>query len=114
MTCVDIWIYPQSTNISLGDQDTLYCFGHGSYLYWYIDGVNTENMTNETLQDRGIEFGGYYNHHPPSYFDCDIQHSYMTIAGNCLNNNTEIYCVILGFISNATSPSVDITTLGNN
>ena len=118
MTCIDIWEYPQSTTISLGDQDTLYCEGIGSYLYWYIDGVNTENMTNETLHERGIVFGGYYNNHPPFIWICDWQHSYMIIPGNCLNNNTQIYCVVLGDIpppdgGNTTSPITNIAVSGN-
>ena len=119
LACVDIWEYPQSTTISLGDQDTLYCEGIGSYLYWYIDGVNTEDMTSETLQERGMQFDGYYNYYPPYYYGCDWQFSYMTITGNCLNNNTEIYCVILGSDppslggGNATSPIANITVSGN-
>ena len=122
MTCLDISEYPQSTTISLGDQDTLYCEGRDSYLYWYIDGVNTEDMTSysETLQERGIQiiqFGGDYNHYPP-YNGCDWQYSYMIITGNCLNNNTQIYCVILGRHppsqfngGNTTSPIANITVL---
>ena len=75
-------------------------------------------MTNETLQERGIQFGGYYNHYPPYTYGCDIQYSHMTITGNCLNNNTEIYCVVLGddlppYGGNTTSPIANITVSGN-
>ena len=52
-------------------------------------------MTSEELETSGISFSGYYNQYPP-YDGCDYQHSYLHIAGNCLNNNTEVYCVILG------------------
>ena len=75
-------------------------------------------MTNETLQERGIQFRGNYNHHPPYKNGCDIKYSYMTVSGNCLNNNTEIYCVILGSDpppngGNTTSPIANITVSGN-
>ena len=53
-------------------------------------------MTIEELETRGISFSGYYNNYPPYYFRCDFQYSYLHMAGNCLNNNTEVYCVILG------------------
>ena len=75
-------------------------------------------MTNETLQERGIQFSGDYNENPPYYIYCDWQRSYMTIAGNCLNNNTEIYCVLLGGLpppggGSETSPIANITVSGN-
>ena len=75
-------------------------------------------MTSETLQERGIQFGGYYNYYPPYYYGCDWQYSHMIITGNCLNNNTEIYCVVLGdypppYGGNTTSPIVNITVSGN-
>ena len=61
----DIWDYPYSTTVSLGEQATLFCYSDGSYFYWFIDGVNSENMTTEELETRGISFSGYYNHNPP-------------------------------------------------
>ena len=91
----DIFDYPYSTTVSLGQQATFYCFGHGSYLYWFIDGVSSENMTTEELETRGISFSRCSNHFPPYYSGCDILHSELHIASNCLNNNTEVYCVIL-------------------
>ena len=113
----DISNYPYSTNVSLGQQVIFYCHGDGSYLYWFIDGVNSENMTTEELKTRGISFSGYYNHNPPYYIGCDIQHSLLNMTGNCLNNNTEVYCVILGgspppYGSNATSPTALLTVQG--
>ena len=53
-------------------------------------------MTSEELKTRGISFSGYYNHYPPYIYGCDIQHSCLHMIGNCFNNNTEVYCVILG------------------
>ena len=53
-------------------------------------------MTSEELETRGISFSGYYSHFPPYYSGCDILHSELHIVGNCFNNNTEVYCVILG------------------
>ena len=52
-------------------------------------------MSCEEIADRGISFSGNFNHNPP-YHDCDYQDSYLTMAGNCLNNNSQIHCVILG------------------
>ena len=104
---IDLDEYPQSTTIGLGGQGSLYCSGNGSYLYWYIDGVNTKNMSSEALQGRGIE--QYGDHGSPYDGSCDYLCSIMTITGNCLNNNTEVYCVILGsypppYGGNTTSP----------
>ena len=53
-------------------------------------------MTTEELKTRGISFSGYYNNYPPYYVGCDYLYSLLHMAGNCLNNNTEVYCVILG------------------
>ena len=73
-------------------------------------------MTTEELETRGISFSGYYNQYPP-YDGCYYQHSYLHIAGNCLNNNTEVYCVILGqslppFSGNTTSSTALLTVQG--
>ena len=113
----DIWSYPYSTTVSLGQQTYFYCRGRGSYLYWFIDGVNSENMTTEELKTRSISFSGHYNHYPPYYIGCDNQYSLLHMAGNCLNNNTEVYCVILGDSpppsgGNATSPTALLTVQG--
>ena len=74
-------------------------------------------MTVEEIEERGLSFSGYYNYYPPYYYGWDIQYSYMTVAGNCLNNNSEIYCVILGSYpppsgGNATSPVANLTLNG--
>ena len=86
---------PYSINARFAQQVTLFHYGHGSYLYWFIDWINSENMTNEELQTRGISFNRCYNHDPPYYDGCDIQHSHLYMTGNYLNNNTKVYCVIL-------------------
>ena len=65
--------------------------------------VNSENIITEELQTKGISFSGFYNHNSSYYDGCDIQYLYLYMTGNCLNNNTEVYCVILG---NVTSYSV--------
>ena len=74
-------------------------------------------MTTEELETTGISFSGYYNHYPPYYYGCDIQYSLLHMAGNCLNNNTEVYCVILGdtpppYGGNTTSPTALLTVQG--
>ena len=77
-------------------------------------------MTFKEIEERGLKFSGYYNHYPAyyyvdvNYYDCDTQYSYMTIAGNCLNNNSEIYCVILGQAPerNQTSTTAKLTVIG--
>ena len=53
-------------------------------------------MTTEELEMRGISFSGNYNYFPPHFFPCHPQHSYLHITGSCVNNNTEVYCVIVG------------------
>ena len=112
-----MWNYPYSTTVSLGQQAYFYCFGDGIYLYWFIDGVNSENMTSKELETRGISFSGYYNHFPPYYSRCDIQDSELHIVSNCFNNNTEVYCVILGdtappYGGNTTSSTALLTVQG--
>ena len=47
------------------------------------------------LDTREISFIWCYNHNPPYYDGCDIQQSHLYMTGNCLNNNTKVYCVIL-------------------
>ena len=111
-----MWNYPYSTNVSLGQQTVFYCRGQGSYLYWFIDRINSENMTTEELETRGISFSGYYNYYSP-YDGCNTQYSFLYMAGNCLNNNTEVYCVILGhspppYGGNRTSPTALLTVQG--
>ena len=72
-------------------------------------------MTNEALNQRGITLSGSNS---PHYGNCELQ-SYMTITGNCFNNNTKIYCVILGSNSdtgtrNVTSPIANIIVSGKS
>ena len=117
LSITDIWIPPDSQIVSLGESATFFCYGDGSYLYWFINGVNTENITDQEITDRGLSFSGYYNHYPPYMYGCDIQYAYMTMTGNCLNNNSEIYCVVLGsypppLSDNATSAIVTLTVEG--
>ena len=75
-------------------------------------------MTTQELKTRGISFSGYYNNYPPYYYYyCDFQYSYLYMAGNCLNNNTEVYCVILGgspppYGGNTTSSTAPLTVQG--
>ena len=74
-------------------------------------------MTTEEMTERGIQFSGYYNYYPPYVYGCYHQHSYLTMAGNCINNNTEIYCVILGSYpppdgGNTTSDTATLTVTG--
>ena len=74
-------------------------------------------MTTEELETRGISFSGYYNHSPSYYNGYDIQHSHLYMTGNnCLNNNTKVYCVILGNTTpyNAISSSVILKVQGNS
>ena len=117
LSITDIWILPDSQIDILGESATFFCYGNGSYLYWFINGVNTENMTDQEIADRGLSFSGSYNHYPPYMYGCDIQYAYMTMTGNCLNNNSEIYCVVLGsylppLSDNATSAIVTLTVEG--
>ena len=72
-------------------------------------------MTAEEIEERGLSFSGDYNYNPPYSSVCKIQYSYITLAGNCLNNNSEIYCVILGAypLQNVTSQIANLTLNGN-
>ena len=103
----DMWAGPNSQTVDIGENTDFLCHGGGSYIYWFIDGVNTENMTSEEIAERGINFSGNYNNYPPHEYKCVSQKSYLTMAGNCLNNNSNIYCVILG---DTPPPNGGITT----
>ncbi len=112
-----IWSYFDSQSVNAGEDATFTCDGLGSHLYWFINGVNTENMTTEEITERGIQISGYYNSNPPYSGFCDSQHSVLTMAGNCINNNSVIYCVILGSYpppdgGNTTSNTVTLTVTG--
>ena len=74
-------------------------------------------MSSEEITDRGISFSGYYNYFSPYYYICFSQDSYLTMAGNCLNNNSQIHCVILGdepppLGGNTTSNTATLTVEG--
>ena len=78
---------------------------------WYINGINAQDMSSEEIADRGIIFSGFVAHYSSCYF-LDF---YLTMAGNCLNNNSQIHCVILGdeaHGSNATSNTATLTVEG--
>ena len=83
-------------------------------MYWYINDVNFENITSEELNASGISFSGYYNHYPPYTVGCDYHYSYLTMDGNCINNNTVVYCVVLGdeIGYNDTSPNTTLIVQG--
>ena len=53
-------------------------------------------MTDKEITERGLSFSGFYNNPEYKYMYCNYQYSLMKMAGNCLNNNSEIYCVLLG------------------
>ena len=112
----DIWSFYGPSTVSLGAVDSYLCYGDGSYLYWFINGMNFENISSEELTMRGISFSGSYNHYPPYNQSCDIQYSYLYITGNCLNNNTEIQCMVLGYAPpyNDTRPAKTLTVQGMN
>ena len=111
-----IWSFYDPSTVSLSAVGSYLCYGNGSYLYWFIDGVNSENISSEELATKGISFGGSYNHYPPYNQSCLFMHSFLYIAGNCLNNNTEIQCMILGSAPpyNDTSPARTLTVQGMN
>ena len=115
-TTLVIFQFFDFSTVSLGAVGSYYCDGGGSYLYWFIDGVNSEDISSEELATRGISVSGYYNHYPPYNQSCDLQYSFLYIAGNCLNNNTEIQCMILGSAPpyNDTSPARTLTVQGMN
>ena len=108
----DIWSFCGPSTLSLGAVGTYYCSGESSYFYWFIDGVNFEDISSEELATRGISFSGDYN---PSCF-C-LMSSYLYITGNCLNNDTEIQCMVLGSadpLNNDTRPAQTLTVQGMN
>ena len=73
-------------------------------------------MITKELETRGISFSRYYNHNPPYYDGCNIQHSHLYMTGNCLNNNTKVYCVILDYTTlyNVSSFSVILKVQDNS
>ena len=103
----DIWSHPYSTNVSLNERATFYCAGDGNSLHWFIDGVDISNITNEEFEARGISYYTLYY-----YRYCDSKYSYLSLAGNCLNNKTDVYCVIWGNEYNSTSPVAELTVQG--
>ena len=109
----DIVGFSGPSTVSLGAVGSYLCYGNGSYLYWFIDGVNSENISSEELATRGINYPPYY---PPYNQSCLFVCSHLYITGNCLNNNTEIQCMILGSAPpyNDTSPAETLTVQGMN
>ena len=103
----DIWRHPFSTTVSLNEKATFYCDGHGNSLHWFIDGVDISNITDEELEARGISYHTSYE-----YWWCFDKYSYLSLAGNCLNNKTDVYCVIWGNEYNSTSPVAELTVQG--
>ena len=90
-----------SQNVSLGENATFLCEGNGSYIYWFIDGENITNMTMQEKTERGLieepVNGSYCT--SQSCQDTSDQcsgstNSTMGLAGNCLNNNRTISCLI--------------------
>ena len=74
-------------------------------------------MSLEEITRRKINIHYLFYSNSQPYSDCDIQYSYLTLAGNCLNNNTQIYCVILGDMppplgGNTTSATANLTVIG--
>ena len=112
----DIWSFYGPSTVSLGAVGLYICDGRGSYLYWFIDGVNSEDISSEEFATRGISFNGYYNRYPPYNQSCYRMYSYLYITGNCLNNNTEIQCMLLGSAPpyNDTRPARTLTVQGIN
>ena len=110
-----LYISPTSVNTGVGENVTFKCNGSGSYFYWFINGVNAENITEKDKEVIGVHFSGDDNHENdyPYSGKCNDYSSYMTLPGNCLNNNTEIYCVILGRdFGNKTSAMATLTLEG--
>lgn len=87
---------PESATIAYGSYATFRCHGRGSYLYWFINGINTKDMSTDELNNRGISFSGYYNYGSIYSGECTTQNSNLTMASNCMNDNSEIYCVVFG------------------
>ncbi|XP_019854565.1 PREDICTED: uncharacterized protein LOC109583591 [Amphimedon queenslandica] len=102
-----VYTSPSSTTVSLNDNAIFRCDGDGDYLYWFIDGVNADDITSEDLTKRGISYYTDFN-----FWHCFPKYSFLSIAGNCLNNNTEVYCVIVGDFYNDTSSVANLTVQG--
>ena len=92
-----------SQNVRLGENATFLCEGHGSYINWFIDGKNIKNMTMQEKTDRGLIEEPVTDHD----FYCNLQpyqdtsacsnvfiNSKIGLAGNCLNNNRNVSCLI--------------------
>ena len=105
--------YYVPSTVSLGAVGSYRCYGNGSYFYWFINGVNSEDISSEELATRGISYPPYY---PPYNQSCLFVYSHLYITGNCLNNNTEIQCMVLGSAPpyNNTSPAQTLTLQGMN
>ena len=89
---IAIWIHPYSTTVSLNEEAVFDCDGYGDYFNWFIDGVDISNITDEELEARGIKNYTYYYY---DYWRCYNEvFSLLLVSGNCLNNKTEVYCVI--------------------
>ena len=101
-----IWNSPYSTNVSLNERATFYCEGYGDSLHWFIDGVDISNITDEELEARGID--NYTNNN----WWCNYKYSYLSVAGNCLNNNTGVYCLIWGDIYYERSSTAELIVKG--
>ena len=68
------------------------------------------NVTDEELEARGIKNYTYYYYY--DYQRChNIVYSILLVAGNCLNNKTEVYCVIW-FDSYNTSSTANLIIKG--
>ena len=118
LVALDIWDHPKSISVAVGDSAQFFCNGTGSYLHWYIDGIKTEDMSSGEIADRGISFTGNYNRFAPYEHGCEVQYSYMAMAGNCLNANSKIICVVPGTYpkkpegGNTTSKTATFTVQG--
>ena len=107
---IAIWGHPYSTTVSLNEEAVFYCNGYGDYLNWFIDGVDISNITDEELEARGIKnYTHYYYYY---YWYCYNEvYSSLSVAGNCFNNKTEVYCVAW-FDSYYTSSTAELTVKG--
>lgn len=112
----DITVSPESQTIIMsGESAQLTCSGYGSHLNWFIDGINTLNMTSQEISNRGLNFNGTYNQHQLyGNYSCSLQFSVLELDSSCVNNNSQIYCVIFGDSSegNTTSNTSTITIQG--
>ena len=74
-------------------------------------------MSLEEITRRKINIYNKFYWISQPYSLCHPQHSYLILAGSCLNNNTQIYCVILGDTppplgGNTTSATANLTVFG--